>query len=244
MSSSVNNLLFNCHRVSSCKVYSAVPPPQQVYSSVPPPQEVYGASPLSQQIPIDISSPQQVYSAVPPPQQLLAGVSATEVKASTGVAASLMSSSTMVSASAPPTSSVGVPGVTTAYALGTTPQSAGFLNSGLPQANVVGYTPPLVSGGTSYIGYGGIYPQATPLQQVALALRHPPPIASTVAPTTSTLSGESKSTTSSDPEKEKRPPQRRKFQELPVGSKGSTKLNQVTAFSMLVPYFKNVIARI
>jgi hypothetical protein len=92
---------------------------------------------------------------------------------------------------------------------------------------MIGYVPPLVSGGTSYIGYGGIYPQATPLQQVALALRHSPPVASTVAPTTSASSRESKSTTSSDCEKEdQRPPQRRKFQEQPVVSKG-TKLNQV-----------------
>lgn len=97
----------------------------------------------------------------------------------------------------------------------------------IPLANAIGYTPPLVSGGTSYIGYGGIYPQATPLQQVALALRHPPPVASIVAPTTSGSSRESKSTTSSDHEKEdKRPSLRRKFQELPVVSKG-TKHNQV-----------------
>ncbi|KAF7803077.1 protein RIK isoform X1 [Senna tora] len=165
----------------------------------------------------------KVYSAVPPPQQqLLAGVqsSGTEAKANTGIAASLMSSPTVVPTSVPPVA-------TTAVAFGAIPQSAGFLSSGQPQANVVGYTTPLVSGGTSYIGYGGIYPQATPLQQVALALRHSPPVASTVAPTTSAMSGESKSVTSSHAEKEKRPPQKRKFQELPVGSKNSTELNQV-----------------
>lgn len=237
MSVSVNNLSFNCHRVSSCKVYSAVPPPQQVYSSVPPPQQVYGASLLTHQIASVISTPQQVYSAVPPPQQLLAGVqgSGTEV-ASTGLAPSSVSSSTALSPPVLPNSSaLG----STVLALGTTPQSAGFLSSGPPQANVVGYAPPLVSGGTSYIGYGGIYPQATALQQVALALRHSPPVASIVAPTTSQLSGESRLITRSDPEKEKRPPQKRKFQELPVGSKGSTKLNQVTSFVMLIPYLKN-----
>ncbi|BFG26545.1 hypothetical protein CerSpe_128190 [Prunus speciosa] len=128
-------------RVSSSKVYSAVPPPQQVYS------------------------------AVPPPHQLLAGV-----------------------------------------------QSSGN------EANIGGYPQPLplLSNGTSYNGYGGIYPQVTPLQQVALALRQSSPIPSTVAPTTSAPSTEPKlnvNSTSGGSEKEKRPPQsqRRKFQELPVG---------------------------
>uniref|UniRef100_A0A0R0IRZ2 Protein RIK n=1 Tax=Glycine max TaxID=3847 RepID=A0A0R0IRZ2_SOYBN len=118
-------------RVSSCKVYSAVPPPQQVYTAVPPPQQVYSGPSLLKQIPTAISPPQQVYSAVPPPQQLLTGV-----------------------------------------------QSS------------------------------GIDLEAD-------------------APTTSASNGESRPTSSSDLEKEKRPPQRRKFQELPVGSKGTTKLNQV-----------------
>ncbi|XP_019455438.1 PREDICTED: protein RIK isoform X2 [Lupinus angustifolius] len=217
-------------RVSSCKVFSAVPPPQQVYSVVPPPQQLYSAFPppqqvysapsLPKQIPTAISPP-QVYSAVPPPQQLSAEVQSSRLEANTGLTTSSMSS-TMVPIPVPPASFVGVPGVTTALIPG---QSARYLSSG-PNANMIGYTPPLVSGGTSYIGYGGIYPQATPLQQVALALRHSPPIASTVAPTPSALNGESKSTTSSDVEKEKQPSQRRKFQELPVDTKSTTKLNQ------------------
>ncbi|KAK7273327.1 hypothetical protein RIF29_14376 [Crotalaria pallida] len=220
-------------RVSSCKVYSAVPPSQQVYSvvppsqqaysAVPPPHQVYSAPSLSKQIPSAIPPP-QVYSAVPPPQQLLVDVqsSGIELEASTGITTSSVSS-TVVSIPVPPASLVLVPGVTTALIPG---QSAGYLSSG-HKANMIGYSPPLVSSGTSYIGYGGIYPQATPLQQVALALRHTPPVASTVAPTTSASNGESKSTTSSDLEKEKRPSQKRKFQELPVDSKGTAKLNQV-----------------
>ncbi|XP_027187677.1 protein RIK isoform X2 [Cicer arietinum] len=224
-------------RVSSCKVYSAVPPPQQVYTAAPPPQQVYTAVPspqqvysgpsLSKQISTAISPPQQVYSAVPPPHQLMGGVQSFGIdrEASTGAGTSSMSS-TAVLTPVPPASLVGVPSVITAITSGTTQQSTGYLSLG-PQANMIGYTPPLVSGGTSYIGYGGIYPQATPLQQVALALKHSPPVASTVAPTTSASNREFKSTTSSDYEKEdKRPPQRRKFQELPVVSK-STKLNQV-----------------
>ncbi|KAF1863024.1 hypothetical protein Lal_00018869 [Lupinus albus] len=218
-------------RVSSCKVFSAVPPPQQVYSVVPPPQQLYSAFPPPQQVysapslPKQILtaiSPSQVYSAVPPPQQLLDEVQSSRLEANTVLTTSSMSS-TMVPIPVPPASLVGVPGVTNALIPG---QSARYLSSG-PKANMTGYTLPLVSGGTSYIGYGGIYPQATPLQQVALALRHSPPIASTVAPTTSALNGESNSTTSSDVEKEKRPSQRRKFQELPVDTKSTTKLNQV-----------------
>ncbi|KAL1360929.1 hypothetical protein AAHE18_04G214000 [Arachis hypogaea] len=201
-------------RVSSCKVYSAVPQPQQVYSAVPPPQQVYSAVPPPQQVYSVVPPPQQnptaistplVYSAVPPPQQLLAGVQSSTMglEATTGLTTSSISSA-VGSTPVTPASFVGVPGVaTTALAP--------------------------VLGGTSYIGYGGIYPQATPLQQVALVLRHSPSIASTVAPTTSASNEESKSksTTSSEVEKEKRPPQRRKFQELPVGSNGTRKFNQV-----------------
>ncbi|CAL0314738.1 unnamed protein product [Lupinus luteus] len=217
-------------RVSSCKVFSAVPPPQQVYSVVPPPQQLYSAFPPPQQVysapslPKQITtaiSPPQVYSAVPPPQQLSAEVQSSGIEANTGLTSSSMSS-TIVPSPIPPASLVGVPGVTTALISG---QPARYLSSG-PNANMIGYAPPLLSGGTSYIGYGGIYPQATPLQQVALALRHSPPIASTVAPTPSALNGESKSATSSDVEKEKRPSQRRKFQELPVDTKSTIKLNQ------------------
>ncbi|KAK7394415.1 hypothetical protein VNO78_14943 [Psophocarpus tetragonolobus] len=220
-------------RVSSCKVYSAVPPPQQVYtavqlpqqvySAVPPPQQVYSGPSLLKQIPTVIS-PSQVYSAVPTPQQLLTGVQSSGIELEAGTS---QTTSSMSATLVPPTSLVGVAGVTAALTLGTLPQLSGHLISG-PQANMIGYVPPLVSGGTSYIGYGGIYPQATPLQQVALALRHSPPVASTVAPATSALSnGEPKSSSNSDLEKEQRPPQKRKFQELPVGLKGTTKLNQV-----------------
>ncbi|KAL2329879.1 hypothetical protein Fmac_017460 [Flemingia macrophylla] len=224
-------------RVSSCKVYSAVPPPQQVYTAVPPPQQVYSAVPppqqvysvpsLSKQITTAISPPQQVYSAVPPPQQLLTGVQSSGIEPEAGTSLITSSISAAVALTpVPPASLVGAAGVAASLTLGTTLQSTGHLSSG-PQANMIGYTPPLVSAGTSYIGYGGIYPQATPLQQVALALRHSPPVASTVAPTTSASSRESRSTSSSDLEKEKRPPQKRKFQELPVGSKGTTRFNQV-----------------
>ncbi|XP_024626074.1 protein RIK isoform X2 [Medicago truncatula] len=206
-------------RISSCKVYSAVPPPQPVYTAVPPPQQVYTAVPspqqvysgpsLSKQISTAISPVQQGYSAVPPPQQLLAGVQCSE--ASTDVT--------------------------------TTSMSLTAVSTPVPTANMIGYAPPLVSGGTSYIGYGGIYPQATPLQQVALALRHSPPVASTVAPATSAPNRESKSTTNSNHEKEdKRTAQRRKFQEQPVVSKGA-KHNQGSELLKPNERYENLVVR-
>ncbi|XP_059450295.1 protein RIK isoform X2 [Corylus avellana] len=191
-------------RVSSCKVYSAVP--------LPPPQ--------------------LVYSAVPPPQQLLAGVqsSGNELTVNASSAAGLTSAS-VGSAPAPHVSSIRAPGLPPVFSQGTVSQSGGYLNSGVSQGNVIGYSQHLLSGGTSYIGYGGIYPQATPLQQVALALRQSPsPVTSTIAPTTSIPNKESKPGFRSDSEKEKRHPQRRKFQELPAGSKGPAKLIQGSEF--------------
>lgn len=194
-----NNLWFQLFRVSSCKVYSAVPPPQQVYS------------------------------AVPPPQQLLAGVqsSGNELKVNTSSAPGL-TSATMGSTPSPLVSSVGVPGIPPGFPQGLVSQSGGYLNNVQSQGNVIGYPQHLLSSGTSYNGYGGIYPQATPLQQVALALRQlPSAVTSTIAPTTSVTSKEPKLSGISDPETEKRPPQKRKFQELPIGSKFPAKTYQV-----------------
>ncbi|KAG2715521.1 hypothetical protein I3843_03G084800 [Carya illinoinensis] len=186
-------------RVSSCKVYSAVPPPQQVYS------------------------------AVPPPQQLLAGVQSAgnELAVNTSSAAGL-TSTTMGSTPASLVSPLGVPGLPLVFSQGTVSQSGGYLHTGQSQGNVVGYSKPLVSGGTSYSGYGGIYPQATPLQQVALALRQlPTPVTSGMA---TPVPSKEKSSASSNPEKEKRPPQRRKFQELPAGSMSTAKSHQGSEF--------------
>ncbi|KAL6287748.1 hypothetical protein ACE6H2_012138 [Prunus campanulata] len=189
-------------RVSSSKVYSAVPPPQQVYS------------------------------AVPPPHQLLAGVqsSGNEVKTITS-----LSSPTVGATPALAVSSVGTPVVTTVFSQGAISQPGGLLNSVQSQANIGGYPQPLplLSNGTSYNGYGGIYPQVTPLQQVALALRQSSPIPSTIAPTTSAPSTEPKLNvnSTSGSEKKKRPPQsqRRKFQELPVGP---SKVHQCLLFQV------------
>ncbi|CAN6702385.1 unnamed protein product [Malus baccata var. baccata] len=167
-----------------------------------------------------VAPPQQVYSAVPPPHQL-AGVqsSGIEVKAITSLV-----SPTVGATPALPVSSAGTPGVATVFSQGTVSQPGGLLNCAQSQANIGGYPQPLLASGTSYNGYAGIYPQVTPLQQVALALRQSSsPITSTVAPTTSAPSTEPKVNVTSGSEKEKHPPQRRKFQELPVGP---AKVNQ------------------
>ncbi|GMI67004.1 RS2-interacting KH protein [Hibiscus trionum] len=184
-------------------------------------------------------SSSKVYGAVPPPQQLLTGVqsSATEQNLNASSAGGLTSMPVAAPAPLPPPPPpVSIPGVTTSYSQG---MAVGMPNSGPIQANSVGYPQPLVTTGTSYIGYGGIYPQATPLQQVALVLRQSSPIPSTVVPATSVASAAvppmsavstvTKSSVSSalHSEKEQRPPQKRKFQELPAGSKGSSRLNQV-----------------
>lgn len=79
-------------------------------------------------------------------------------------------------------------------------------------------------GGTSYNGYGGIYPQATPLQQVALALRQSVPTAAAVPISTSldaAVTPPNLNTTSypvPQNDAKKKPAPKRKFQELPKAS--------------------------
>ncbi|KAL5582169.1 hypothetical protein UlMin_014611 [Ulmus minor] len=193
----LNTISVECSisRVSSSKVYSALPPPQQVYS------------------------------AVPPPQQLLAGVKGSgnniESTSATGVLTSTVATNPMIPVSL-------VAGFSTS---GNVSQSGGYLNCGQSQPELASYSQSQLSVGTSYIGYGGIYPQATPLQQVAQALKQSSlPFNSTVAPTTSLPSNEPKSSINSNTQKDKRPPQRRKFQELPIGSKGSANPIQGSEF--------------
>ncbi|KAG2283811.1 hypothetical protein Bca4012_052499 [Brassica carinata] len=83
----------------------------------------------------------------------------------------------------------------------------------------VSYLQP-AAGGTSYSGYAGIYPQATPLQQVAQVLKlSVSPVVSTVPPTLLIAASLSKPGDISSMEKERRPSQKRKFQELPAECK-------------------------
>ncbi|XP_058080270.1 protein RIK isoform X2 [Magnolia sinica] len=175
-----------------------------------------------------------VYNAVPPPQQLSGIQSSTLVQNVIASPVASTACSTIASASvvpfvtttiAPISSTTSV--VSSACPQGTVPQSGVVFNYGQPQANRISYPQPSVPGGTSYIGYGGIYPQATPLQQVALALRQAPsPMTSVIAPTTSAVSTLPKMSSSSTTETDKRPPQKRKFQELPIASKEPASLHQ------------------
>ncbi|KAL7101016.1 hypothetical protein ACP275_08G030600 [Erythranthe tilingii] len=139
-------------------------------------------------------SSSKVYGAVPPPPQLQVGVQSPGRASETNDVASL-SSSALIGGS-----------------------------SGLPQSST-GCYPHGLQSGTSYIGYGGIYPQATPLQQVALALRRSTsPVTATVAPaTTAASTGPPQEV--SDAAKYKRS-ERRKFQELPAAAKGPANINQ------------------
>lgn len=159
-----------------------------------------------------------------------------EQKLNAGSAAILTSTVNLSSVPLAPS----VPGVTTVYSQGMMLPSGGILNSVQPQQNIVGYPQPVSTGGTSYSGYEGIYPQATPLQQVALALRQSSsPLTSLVTPTASVSSTATTSTMSTAmSEKEKRPPQKRKFQELPVGSKGPAKHNQVSMKFFILACFR------
>ncbi|XP_044505386.1 protein RIK-like isoform X2 [Mangifera indica] len=168
----------------------------------------------------------KVYNAVPPPQQLLSGTQSCGNEQILNASSGSGLTSTVSIEPVPAVSSVTTPGVATLSSQDTLVQAGGMMNCAQPQQNMVGYPQPVLTGGTSYSGYEGIYPQATPLQQVALALRHSSsPITSAVAPT-SVAESTTKSNISSTSEKEKRPPQKRKFQELPVGAKGPVKLNQ------------------
>ncbi|XP_071703750.1 protein RIK-like isoform X2 [Rutidosis leptorrhynchoides] len=140
----------------------------------------------------------KVYGAVPPPKQL-AGESIAQITANS---ASLTSDFIQT----PSTSLV----------------TSTLLSNGHCLPGVSSHPQSSLSHGTSYNGYGGIYPQATPLQQVALALRQ------STSPMNSTIPATQKigTTTSTVIEKEKRLPHKRKFQELPVAADGPLKTNQ------------------
>ncbi|RRT76331.1 hypothetical protein BHE74_00007575 [Ensete ventricosum] len=103
---------------------------------------------------------------------------------------------------------------------GTSVQSGDLLKYGNPQ-NLVSYTVPAVTRATCYNGYEGIYPQSTPLQQVALALRQAS-TASACVSSTSYLVDTTERKSSLNAKADARPPQKRKFQEIPVTSKVST----------------------
>ncbi|XP_030452150.1 protein RIK isoform X2 [Syzygium oleosum] len=164
-------------------------------------------------------SSSKVYGAVPPPQQLVVGSnsSRSEVTESTNPATGLTSTSGFTTS--PPLSSPMVHGVSSVFTQGAVSMSGGVLGCIQTQPNMVHHSQPLVTGGTRYSGYEGIYPQATPMQQVALVLKQSTSVTSSVASAPALVSMMSELSSKPDFEKEKRPPPRRKFQELPVGNK-------------------------
>ncbi|KAL1194476.1 Protein RIK [Cardamine amara subsp. amara] len=168
-------------------------------------------------------SSSKVYGAVPPPQQLLSGVPASENEQKSNL------SSTYGPITAPPSvvSPYSIPPATSLYPQFPVMQPLGISNGGHFQPSPVSYLQP-VAGGTSYSGYAGIYPQATPLQQIAQVLRQSiSPVISTVPPTMLTATSSSKPNDILSKEKERRPPQKRKFQELPADCKVPAKAKQL-----------------
>ncbi|CAH8354139.1 unnamed protein product [Eruca vesicaria subsp. sativa] len=165
-------------------------------------------------------SSSKVYGAVPPPQQLLAGALSSEnaQKPNLSSAYGLMTSPPII----PAPNAVNpfpVPPATTLYPQFPVLQPLGISNGGHLRPSPVSYLQP-VAAGTSYSGYAGIYPQATPLQQVAQVLQQSvSPVISTVPPTLLTAASLSMPSDLSSKEKERRPPQKRKFQELPADCK-------------------------
>ncbi|KAK4490745.1 hypothetical protein RD792_001450 [Penstemon davidsonii] len=152
----------------------------------------------------------QKYGGVPPPPQLQA------------VVQSFGNISKVIDMVAP--SSTALAGLTSTVSHSPIYQSIGVSNPVSPQAN--NYQHASLINGTSYIGYGGIYPQATPLQQVALALRQSTsPVTATVAPSTTAARTEPPS--AAPPSLKDKRPQKRKFQELPAPGKGPAYPNQV-----------------
>nr|CAB3501603.1 unnamed protein product [Digitaria exilis] len=171
-------------------------------------------------------SSSKVYGAVPPPQQLLAGVETpgprSDVHSTLGTNALAGASHSFASTGA--IAPIVAPAVTLQY--------GGPTYSGVPPpSNMICPIPP-VNGGTFYSGYGDIYPQATPLQQVAFTLKHASSSTTQVAPMASTLTSRVIEADSSlDVGTDKR--SRRKFQELPV-SQGPTTESQVKLLVLIL----------
>lgn len=158
-----------------------------------------------------------MYGAVPPPPQLQTGVNSpvNGIKVND------------IPTFIPPNNA----NLSSVASSGPVSQSFGLQNPGLSQANTACYPHGLTSA-TSYIGYGGLYPQTTPLQQVALALRQSTsPVTATVSPVTTAARTDLPRVVPPLP-KDKHS-QKRKFQELPVAANGPAHPNQVS-YSLLI----------
>ncbi|KAG6502461.1 hypothetical protein ZIOFF_034734 [Zingiber officinale] len=141
----------------------------------------------------------KVYGAVPPPQQLLVG---------TESSSKIISAGNSNQAPVFPSTTTGNVAVTQSF---------------VPSGVAISYALPGVSSVTCYNGYEGIYPQTTPLQQVALALRQASSSSASV-PSMNSLASTTERKPSSAPDADTQPLQKRKFKELSVSSKVSTPL--------------------
>lgn len=173
------------------------------------------------------SSSSNVYGAVPPPQQLLSvaqiiRLEHEESRNAAAVGTSHVSPSAVSAVSSTPA----VPVVNNLSSFSPVTQPGILIGNGISGGN---YSGTVLMSGTRYAGYEGIYPRATPLQQVAMVLKQSPSFtsSSTPAPTLPSAPVRSSSSSAAEKEKEKQPPQKRKFQELPIDHNVSTRLNQV-----------------
>uniref|UniRef100_A0ACD5XMK6 Uncharacterized protein n=1 Tax=Avena sativa TaxID=4498 RepID=A0ACD5XMK6_AVESA len=155
-------------------------------------------------------SSSKVYGAVPPPQQLLAGVhtsgTTSEIHCTSGPYVSPGASHSFAPTGM--TSAMAAPSVTL--------QSGTPTYSGTPPPSNLICPSQGASGGALYNGYGNIYPQATPLQQVALALKHASSSTTQVVPVASTSTSLTRNVDASAKLESDKRSQRRKFQELPM----------------------------
>ncbi|KQK22907.1 hypothetical protein BRADI_1g70000v3 [Brachypodium distachyon] len=155
-------------------------------------------------------SSSKVYGAVPPPQQLLTGVH-------TSVTTPDVHSTLGPYGSTGAAHSYAPTGVTSPMAVPSTTLQSGFPTySGIPPPSNLVYPSQAANGGTLYNGYGGIYPQATPLQQVSLTLKHASSSTTQVVPVVSTSTSMATEVNSSAKLESDKRFQRRKFQELPI----------------------------
>ncbi|XP_073292642.1 protein RIK-like isoform X2 [Primulina huaijiensis] len=145
-----------------------------------------------------------LYDAVPPPSQLEAGLQSIVNSPNPNYVSS--------------SSSTALASVNNVASKCYVSQSIGESNPGVAYPHTLS-----ISGTTSYIGYGGIYPQATPLQQVALALRQSTsPVTAAVSPMTTAVSV--KPLTEESPSVNNKWTKKRKFRELPATIKGPKNL--------------------
>ncbi|CAK9238275.1 unnamed protein product [Sphagnum jensenii] len=178
--------------------------------------------------------PTKVYGAVPPPQQL-AGGGATEsfssIKSEPESRLAADQVQTSVSNTPAPLLPVSIPGSVKQGSI----MNVNSYNQGARGLQNPSHPFPVTVPTTNYSGYGGVYPQVSPLQQVAQALQRPPPPVSVrpgnglavggmqVADAQGTIPTHGQSNWHVEKRRDG-PPQkeRRKFQEFPMPAKQTT----------------------